>query len=226
MKKETKQDIAYGVAKAVIGSVPLVGAAATELFQLIVTPPIERRRNEWVIEIGEKLKQLEEEKNIDLESLRNNEIFIDVVLHITQLALRTSENEKINFLKNVLLNTAVDEDVDISEIQIFLNMISTFTVWHIRILNLFDNPEKWFKDNGKVMTSYMAAGLSSVLDNAYPELKSKRELTDLIWDDLYRAGLHKTSGLHTTMTGSGLIQQRTTNFGREFLNFILKSPLE
>lgn len=226
MKKETKDDIAYGVAKAVLGSIPVVGATASELLQLLVTPPLEKRRNEWMIEVGEKLKQLEQKEELDLIKLANNDVFIDVVLQTTHLALRTSEKEKIQYFKNVILNSAVEENPNITEVQIFLNFISTFTVWHIKILKLFDNPENWFKKNGKSLPNYMAAGLSNVLEEAYPELKGKRELYDLIWDDLSRAGLHKTSGLHTTMTGSGLMVPRTTTFGKEFLEFITESPID
>jgi len=226
MKRETKEDIAYGVAKAVLGSIPVVGATASELLQLLVTPPLEKRRNEWMIEVGEKLKQLEQKEELDLIELANNDLFIDVVLQTTQLALRTSEKEKIQYFKNVILNSAVENNPNITEVQIFLNFISTFTVWHIKILKLFDNPENWFKKNGKSLPNYMAGGLSNVLEEAYPELSGKRELYDLIWDDLSRAGLHNTSGLHTTMTGSGLIAQRTTTFGKEFLEFITESPID
>lgn len=161
-----------------------------------------------------------------MTKLENNDVFIDVVLRTTQLALQTSEKEKIQYFKNVILNTAIDESPNITEVQIFLNFISNFTVWHIKILKLFDNPEDWFKKNGKSLPNYMAAGLSNVLEEAYPELTGKRELYDLIWDDLSRSGLHKTSGLHTTMTGSGLMVPRTTTFGKEFLEFITKSPID
>jgi hypothetical protein len=226
MKKETKDDISYSIAKAALGSIPIVGAAASELLQLLVTPPLEKRRNEWMIEVGEKLKQLEQKEELDLTKLASNDVFIDVVLQTTQLALLTSEKEKIQYFKNVILNSAVEENPNITEVHIFLNFISTFTIWHIKILKLFDNPEDWFKKNGKSMPSYMAAGLSNVLEEAYPELTEKRDLYDLIWDDLSRAGLHKTSGLHTTMTSSGLMVPRTTPFGKEFLEFITESPID
>lgn len=226
MKKETKNDIAYGVAKAAFGSIPIVGAAASELLQLLVISPVEKRRNEWMIEVGEKLKQLEEKGELDLDKLANNDVFIDVVLQTTQLALRTSEKEKIQYFKNIILNSAVEENPNITEVQIFLNFISTFTVWHMKILKLFDNPEDWFKKNEKSMPSYFSADLSNVLVEAYPELSGKRELYDLIWEDLSRAGLHNTSGLHTKMTGSGLMVSRTTTFGKEFLEFINKSRID
>ena len=205
MDKDSKKDIGYALAKAGIGSIPLVGAAASELLQLLVTPPIEKRRNEWMNDIGDRLKNLEELESIDLETLRDNDIFIDVVIKTTQEALKTNESEKLEYFKNAIVNTAIDENPDISEIQIFLNLISNFTVWHIRLLKLFDEPSDWFSQREISVPNFMGASLSSILEIGYPELKGKREFYDLIWSDLERAGLHNTSGLHTTMSGSGLM---------------------
>lgn len=220
MDEDKKKDIAYAVTKAGIGSIPIIGAAASELLQLLVTPPIEKRRNEWVNKIGERLKDLEEKKSLNLEELKDNEIFIDVVLQTSQEAIKTSEKEKIEYFKNAILNTAIGEHPDLSEIQIFLNFISDFTIWHMRILKFFDDPSEWFSINEVSVPNFMGAGLSSILEIAYPELKGRRAFYDLIWNDLERAGFHNTSGLHTTMTGSGLMVSRTTDFGKSFLDFI------
>lgn len=225
MKKGTQNDIAYGVAKAILGSVPIIGAAASELLQLIVTPPLERRRDKWMAEVGQRLKELEEKQIVNLENLATDELFIDVVLKTTQLALLTSQQDKIEYFKNAVLNAAVDENFEISEAEMFLKLISDFTVWHIRILKLFDDPEKWFKINDKTIPNYLSGSLSAILDIAYPELKSKREFTELIWGDLSRAGLHNSGALHVSMSSSGLMQQRTTNLGQDFLSFIAENPL-
>jgi len=224
MKKETQKDLVYAIAKAGLGSIPILGAAAGELFQLLVMPPLEKRRNEWMTEVGEKLKDLEESNNLDLEKLQENEIFIDVVTQATQLALRTSEKEKLEYLKNAVLNTAVEENPDITEIQIFLNFVADFTTWHVKILKLFDNPTEWYRANNKTPKDYFSAGLSNVLLDAYPELNGRGEIYNLIWKDLERAGFHRTSDLQSSMTGAGLMQQRTTEFGKRFLEFVTENP--
>lgn len=225
MNKDKKKDISYAIAKAGLGSIPLVGAVASELLQLIVTPPLEKRRSEWMEQIGQKLKTLEENQSIDLNDLQENEIFIDVVLQCTQEVIKTSEKEKIGYFQNAILNTAIGENPEIAEIQIFLKFISDFTVWHIKILKLFDEPNEWFENNNKTIPNFMSAGLSNILEIAYPELKGRRQFYDLIWDDLERAGMHKTSGLHASMTGSGLMASRTTDFGKKFLDFITDNPI-
>lgn len=40
------RDHAHAVNRAALASVPIVGAAASELFTSLVTPPIERRKSE------------------------------------------------------------------------------------------------------------------------------------------------------------------------------------
>ncbi|HEY5593276.1 MAG TPA: hypothetical protein VIK55_19950 [Paludibacter sp.] len=226
MDNDKKNDIAYTLAKAGLGSIPLVGAVASELLQLLVTPPIERRRTKWMTEIGEKIQELETRNLLNLDELRTNEIFIDVVLQTTQQALKTSENEKIEYYKNAIVNTAVGDNPELAEIQIFLNLISDFTVWHIKILNFFDNPVNWFSVNGEPVPSFYSGGLSDILEIAFPELKDRRYFYDLLWADLSRAGLNNTNGLHTIMTGDGLLVSRTTDFGKVFLKFITENSTE
>jgi len=42
----TNEDVANSIVKGVLGAIPIVGALATELFGLIVVPPLEKRRVE------------------------------------------------------------------------------------------------------------------------------------------------------------------------------------
>jgi len=58
--KTTAGDIAYAAAKAVLGSIPVVGATAAEVFALAVEPPLAKRRNEWIESIAQGLQQLEQ----------------------------------------------------------------------------------------------------------------------------------------------------------------------
>jgi hypothetical protein len=219
MKKPKKEDVTYAIAKAGIASIPIVGAPASELFQLLVTPPLEQRRNAWMKDIGERLANLEMEGKIDLPQLARNEIFIDVIVQTVQQAIKTSQEEKLAYYRNVVTNTALGEHPDISEIQIFLNLISDYTVWHIKILKLFDDIPKWYNENNKQVPSIMG-GLSSILENAFPELKGRSDFYNLIWNDLQRAGFHSSGSLQTIMTSQGLIASRTSEYGKRFLEFI------
>ncbi len=116
--------------------------------------------------------------------MSENEVFIDTVLNATTYALKTSDDEKIKAFRDAILNTALTDSPDKTTIQIFLNLVDNFTSWHIRILYLFNDPKEWFKRKNIVFPNYISTGLDSVVTDAYPELKSQRELLNIIWDDL------------------------------------------
>jgi hypothetical protein len=220
INKTTGKDIVYSIVKAGVGSVPLVGSAASELLTLLVASPIENRRAKWMNEVGQKLKELQEAKKLDLNNFPGNEQFVDTVLQATTYALKTSEESKISALKNAIINTALNEAPDKTISQIFLTLIDSFTGLHVKILHLFNDPEEWFNVNNKRLPNYMSAGLINVLTEAYPDLKGQNELLNIIWDDLKRAGLHDSASLNSMMTGSGLLVPRTTKLGKQFLEYV------
>jgi hypothetical protein len=218
--KTSKGDILYAAVKAGLGSIPVLGSAATELFGLVVTPPLDKRRQEWMNDVAEKLKLLEENKQLDFSSLSQNEQFIDTITQATSIAIKTSEQEKIVALKNAVINTALNEAPEKTKSQIFLNLVDSFTIWHLAILTLFDNPKKWFQKAGQPPPNLMMGSMFSILKSAYPSLTGQDELVDLIWNDLHNAGLHNSSGLKTMMSGDGALDERTTQLGKEFIQFI------
>jgi hypothetical protein len=90
-------------------------------------------------------------------------------------------------------------------------------------LTFFDNPRTWFKKAGQTPPNLMMGSMFSILKSAYPALAGQDELVDLIWNDLHNAGLHNTSGLKTMMSGDGTLAERTTELGKEFIEFISKN---
>lgn len=223
INKTTKGDIAQSIAKGSIGAIPLVGSLASEIFGLIVTPPLEKRRAEWMNEVAEKLKELESKGQIDFDKLKDDDRFLDIVLQATSFALKTSEMEKIQCFKNVLTNAAIGKCPDKTKTQIFLNQLDKFTTWHIRILNLINSPKDWYDRQGKEPPKYMIGSIYSMLKDAYPELKSQVELIEVIWNDLEKVGFHRTGSIKTNMSGDEVLSDRTTEFGKEFLEFISKN---
>lgn len=53
---------------------------------------------------------------------------------------------------------------DESERQMFLRLIDAFTVWHLRLLVLFDDPTSFFASHGKRFPSMHAGSLSHLLE--------------------------------------------------------------
>ena len=204
-------DAAHIVAKAALSVIPVIGGPAVELFQLLVQAPIERRRTEWMEEVGQRIQRLEAE-GLRLADLQNNEQFVSAVLHTTQIAIRTHHHEKIAALQAALVNIARGHAPEEAKQYMFFAFIESTSPLQLQILNLFSAP---------ILPPGMSAGgLSHVLEHNLPELRGRRDLYDQLWKDLYARGLVNTEGLHINMTGNGLASQRTTALGQEFLAFI------
>lgn len=212
--RKSKGDIAHVVAKAGISAIPFVGGPAAELFQYVIQPLLEKRREEWMTEVGDKLKSLESD-GVKLEDLQNDPQFITAVMHASQIALRSHQTAKLVALRNAVANVARREAPEETMQHLFLDFIDSLTESHLRILKVFDGPSP---PPGTSM-----GGLSYVLEHNIPELRGRRELYDQLWRGLYSMGLVNTESLHGTMSGSGLAQKRTTNLGVEFLKFISES---
>lgn len=220
----TTADKIMGAIKALAGELP-GGGLASEICGWFLRTPFERRTEEWQRTVGEVLHRLAAERGVDLEELQKDERFVDTVLHATQVALRNADTEKRQALRNAILNSALPSAPDDSRRQMFLNYIDLLTPWHLRLLHLFAEPVEWFKANNKTWPNLYAGGRSAVLDAAYPELKSERDLYDQVWRDLHVRGLVGTDSMHGMVSEQGLRQGLTTPAGRQFLAFISEAPL-
>ena len=219
-QKKTFGDAANSLVRAGLGMIPLAGAPAVELLNYLVAPPLEQRRTEWFEQIGLRLQELEKKQGISLDGLRDNQCFIDIVMQATQVAMRTSQEEKRKALQNAAINSALSTAPEITLQQIFINYVDVFTVWHIKLLDLFNNPSEWAAKRKHQFPSLFAGGLSNIVESAFPELCGRRDLYDQIWKDLVIKGLVNTDTLHVTMSASGLMEKRTSSMGEQFMKFI------
>ena len=218
--KESVGDHGHALTRAGLGAIPFVGQAAVELFNKVITPPIEKRRDEWRRTVGERLDDLEKRGALNLDDLADNESFGTTVLQASYAAIRNHQNEKLNALRNAVLNSALPSPPDESLQQVFLNLVDTFTVWHLRLLDLLENPVRWFQVHGEGPPSIHIGSLDSVIEAAFPELQGKRDFYDQVVKDLHDRGLIEIESVHTIMSGRGLMEERASSMGLQFLRFI------
>ncbi len=169
---------------------------------------------EGLIELQEKVE------GFKMEDLSENEAFVTMVLQATQVAVRNHQEEKLEALRNAVLNSALPNAPDDDIQLIFLNLVDGLTTWHLRVLALFNSPTKWAEANEKPFPQgWSMGGVSQVIEHAYPELARQGELVDKVVRDLRTEGLADIP-LGTMMTRSGIIESRTNGFGKRFLAFI------
>jgi len=224
--KKSAGDVIYAIAKAGISAIPIAGAPAAEIFALVVAPPLERRRDEWIESIGDGLKELAQKvEGFKLEDLAKNEAFITTVTHASQAAIRNHQKEKLEALRNAILNAALPNPPEQDLQLMFLTYVDTLITWHLMILKFLDKPKEWGTKHGITYPDWSMGSVSAALEHTFPDLRGKRETYDVFIRDLYSRGLITTDSMHTTITGGSILASRTTAMGKQFLTFI-SSPLE
>jgi len=219
--KNTAGDVVHTVVKAGIGSIPIVGAVASELFDMVLTAPVEKRKEEWLVKIFYTLQELQEKvEGFKIEKLSENERFISIMTRASQLAIMNHQEEKLTALCNAIVNSALNISIGENEQMMFLNMVDTFTPWHLKLIYYLDNPIKRFEESKINRPEFMYGGITDGLYAYYSELKSNDELVNIIFKELYNYGIIGISTIGGTMSNDAIYAPRLTDFGKRFLDFI------
>jgi hypothetical protein len=222
--KKSAADVAYAVTKAVVSGVPIVGGPAAELVGLVFGPPLEKRREKWLEQLAEAVKGVQEKvSELTPEKLSEDEAFVTTALRTTEIAIRTHQQEKLEALRNAVVNAALPDAPDETMQQIFLNHVDNLTPLHLRILAFFNDPRGWGEKNSITYPNWTMGSPATVLEQSMSELAGQRGFYDHIVNDLEQRGLMPSGGLHTTMTSHGMFSQRTTPHGRQFLQFVSRN---
>lgn len=212
-------------AKAVAALVPYFGGSISEVFAAILQPQIQKRRDEWFQSIADDLdKLIEKVQGIELQKVRENEQFTTALLNASQSAIRNHSKEKLDALKNAIVNVAAGSNLEENIQQLFLTWIDTLTPFHLRMLEFFRDPREYGEKIGKSFPNWSVGGPSQVIEHAFDDVLRNRAIYDQIIKDLQQRGLIGEFSPHTTMSGNGMFASRTTELGVAFLDFI-KSPV-
>jgi hypothetical protein len=213
-------DLAYvAITTALETALPVVGPAAVAVFQALVGSPVDRRRSEFLADLWRKLKELEDRKQLRVEDLPNNDVFVDAVLNATAAAIRTSQAEKKRALRNAVMNAALSSAPDASREQIFLQLTDRFTDKHLLLLSLFHAPTKWPWPPNHTLRPARSTG-TTLLEAAFPDAITRPDLYHKVWSDLYTEKLVTTAAVDNGMEGDWQSVKRTTPLGAEYLAFI------
>jgi hypothetical protein len=85
---------------------------------------------------------------LTLEDLAGNDLFIDAVVTATRTVEHTHQAEKIDALRNAVLNSVAPDAPDADTQAIILNLVDQFTPSHLRLVTLWDDPPAWFASHG------------------------------------------------------------------------------
>lgn len=217
--------IAASAAAGTVGGPAVAAATAplSELFGMIVKSPIEEKRDRFMEEMAKDIASLKKTLDELKEIVTSNE-FIASFVQATPASLETNSEEKLEFLRNAVLNSAIlhpDEDM---RHKIF-TMLRQLTPSHIIVLSIFDNPYEFGKLTGVDHQKNAKRGATTLL--IHDEVKRYAQNYDsdfikVLIQDLSSWGLIYQFQDHITVNAAGKHQNNLTYFGREFVKYIKK----
>jgi len=218
---KTTGDVAHEVGRAIVSAMPAVGGPLQVLYENVFEAPLDKRKRAWLEELASVVNELQERVDgFRPESLADNETFISVALQASQIALRNHQREKLDALRNAVLNSALPNSPSEDEQMIFIRLVDDLTTWHLKLLSFLDDPARRMRTH-EVLPPDLGGALSRVIELCFPELVGKRDLYDHLVLDLQTEGLAAAgSYLHGVMTRAGMAASRTSSFGKRFLEFI------
>ncbi len=215
-------------ARAIISTIPGVGGPALEIFNAVISPPLEKRRNDWMESVGSALEELLRKDNHLVDRLRLDAGFQSVLLQATWAAVRNHHTEKLMVLRMAVQNSAIRSN----DIQLlFVRFIDELTPTHLQVMSFFVKHEKEIA----YLESYQKAVevFGSIRDQKIDAFFFK-----MVCDDLKARGLVRISQDIVDLPGvyseSRILSEETskdprivvTDFGRGFVDFVLTSHLE
>jgi hypothetical protein len=225
------EDVRFAAGKGLVSTIPLVGGAGSELIGLL-SSPVAQRRDDWLEDLQRRLHWLEGTvEGFRFEDLGQNEQFVSASLRAIQAAVKTHRKEKLEALRNAVLNIALKREPNEDRQALFFALIERYEPIHMQILGFFKDPQRYgFKRpegiKGKHMAIYNAVIDSLPEINAhFDQAKSEEEsaaagqLLQLIIEDLVNDKLVGIKGPFDKIPNFPT-PHWTTGLGNAFLDFI------
>lgn len=137
--KESVGDLIHKIIRAGLGAIPIAGTGAIEFFNSIILPPITKKREAFLQDIIITLSELEKKvEDFSIDSVQTNDIFISTLIHALKIEMQTHQKEKIELLKNVIMNTALNIFEDDDDYTYYLSILEDISVKEFQALLILE----------------------------------------------------------------------------------------
>jgi hypothetical protein len=221
-------DHLHAAVRATLAAIPFAGGGAVEVFNAILTPPIEKRRNQWMENVSRAIGTLCQHNAAIVERITGDEQFQSVLIQATWVAIRNHQQEKLDALRNVVLNSAEGTNFSVDRQLLFVRYIDELTPSHLQVLREMIATQTTISN---------AESYQDLLDQLAPRMAEPTTPTffKLVCVDLQSRGLIRISrevsdfpGLFEQ--GMILLEQHTegprllvTDLGQDFLSHVTRN---
>ena len=204
------------VLKAGLATAPFCGGIASLMSDYIPSAKM-RRLEAFAEQFAKDMNELQDRVN-------EAKILSDEFAFIFEKCFRgVAENyqvEKLESFRGILLNTAIGTRLSEDEKEFFLNLVTTLSVLHIRILNFMAEPMPYLEAHG-ISANQIQGGFSDFFPVAIPGVDL--EVIKSAFGDLHQYGFINTDKtIFATMTsgqGLHLLGNRVSQLGKRFVAF-------
>jgi len=225
-QKSTAREIVEAAAEATVSVVPIVGGPVAVVLATAMGAAYNRRMQAWFEDLAQTVTELQEITDDwpPVDELAENDVFLDAVAQAAQAARATHQVEKLQALRNGVLNSLGPDAPEIDEQARFFRLLDQFTPAHLRLLAFLHDPMAAF-DAAGLERPRAIMGSRSLIIGQHPDFTGRPAgWIDLIASDLTTAALTTVDGLHTVQSGDSLWLSATSPLGYRFLAFVRTPP--
>lgn len=195
-----------------LNAIPHVGGMLSNIATEVIERRQNRRLNNFLLDLSEKLNQLWDKVNKDFIS---KEEFEDLVEDIFTKVADTRKQQKIDALRNIFLNTILSDNPNYDEASEIADLVYRWQDRHIIMLKILSTPEKADNEMNNVIGkgNGSVTSISQIFCKLLPEWgKDQIERT---WKDLYDDNIHRTPGSKSMFNDTGIdqLKNRLSPFG-------------
>lgn len=223
--KNTLGDCIHAGTKAAISGIASPwGNIASEFFDLMISKPLDKRKDAWLQDLSDSLIKLQEQvEGLELENLIEDELFQIIILDATNVAIKTHQKLKRQALLNACLNCAKRINISEDKQLIFIKAIDQLTDMDIKLLKFLYKPDNFLEniDENSTKIRDTNRGFDEII-NIFPEFTGEESLVVSRMNNLIGLGMMKDSSKQIANRSLGDIYDLMTDLGREFMEYISK----
>jgi hypothetical protein len=166
-----------------------IGVGVALLGKVLATP-LQRRRDKLLYDVAIGLARLQEQGRTTVDDVIKNENFLTAIATAVDTSIRTSSEEKRAFLRNFVLNSALDRSSDEDLLVMLSGYVDQLTAWHMKFLQFFHEGIVWSPVSGIDTDRDIPLGLLPALRDRFPQLQNQPlDFMTHIYMDLYNMAL-------------------------------------
>jgi hypothetical protein len=218
------KELATTAIRAAVDAIPIVGGSLSTLIEQMIPEWRFKRLLTFVAELSVDIEACKDRIRLDYLS---KEQFGFLFEQTFRAVLENYQVEKLEALRNILVNSMVSSDVNQEMKEYMLGLVGRLGSLHMRFVSLLEDPPDYYRSHEVEDNSSQLVGGSIMQELRKCFMTMTDDTIRAVWNDLYNYALVNTEarnlGAMISARGSRALEGRLTEFGRIFVRFV-RSP--